>query len=54
MADVHKNKNFVEISYRGKLVLVLHSIIDNHLKTLLAQLKKNINTHKYNNYFTFT
>ena len=43
MVDIHKNANFIESNYRDELVIVLHSIIDNHLKTSLAKVK----THKY-------
>ena len=39
MVDVHANTSFVENIYRDKLVIVLHSIVDNHLKASLAQLK---------------
>ena len=35
MVDVHKNISFDEGNYRGKLVIVLHSVIDNYLKTSL-------------------
>ena len=45
MVDVHKNTSFVEGNYRDKLVIVLHSIIDNYLKTSLIQVKR----HKYSN-----
>ena len=38
MVDVYEDTSFAESNYRDKLVIVLHSIIDNHLKTL-AQLK---------------
>ena len=41
-ADVHKNTSFVEGNYRNKLVIVLHSVIDNYLQTSLIQVK----THK--------
>ena len=34
-----KNASFVEGNYRDKLVIVLHSLIDNYLKTLLIQVK---------------
>ena len=33
MVHVYENTSFVESNYRDKLVIVLHSIIDNHLKT---------------------
>ena len=36
--DVHKNASFVEGNYRNKLVIVLHSVIDNYLKTSLIQV----------------
>ena len=36
MVDVHKNTSFVEGYYRDKLVIVLHSAIDNYLKTLIT------------------
>ena len=42
MVDVDKNASFVEGNYIDELVIVIHSIVDNHLKTSLAQLK-NIN-----------
>ena len=42
IGDVHRNTSFVEGNFRGKLVIVLHSIIDNYLKTSLIQVK----THK--------
>ena len=42
MVDVHKNTSFVEGNYRDKIVIVLHSAIDNYLKTSLIQVK----THK--------
>ena len=31
MVDVHKNTGFVEDNYRNKLVIVLHSVIDDYL-----------------------
>ena len=37
MVDVHKNTSFVKGSNSDKLVMVLHSVIDNDLKTLLVQ-----------------
>ena len=40
MLDVHKNTSFVEGNYSDKTVIVLHSIIDNYLKTSLIQAKK--------------
>ena len=45
MVDVYKNTSFVEGNYRDKLVIVLHSVIDNYLKTSLIQVK----AHKYTN-----
>ena len=42
MVDVHKNTSFVEGNYTDKLVIVLHSVIDNYLKISLMQVK----THK--------
>ena len=39
MVDVHANTSFVESIYRDNLVIVLHSIDDNYLKTSLAQGK---------------
>ena len=42
MVDVHKNLSFVKGNYRDKIVIVLHSAIDNYLKTSLIQVK----THK--------
>ena len=48
MVDVHKNTSFVEGNYRGKLVIVLHSVIDNYLETSLIQVK-HINAGKYTN-----
>ena len=35
MVNVHKNTSFVEGNYRGKLIIVLHSVIDNYPKTLI-------------------
>ena len=43
MVDVHKNTSPIESNYRDKIAIVLHSIIYNHLKTSLVQVK----THKY-------
>ena len=45
MVDVHKNTSFAEGIYRDKLVIVLHSVIGNYLKTSLMQVK----THKCTN-----
>ena len=42
MVDVNKNTSFVEGNYRKKLVIVLHPVVDNYLKTPLIQVK----THK--------
>ena len=33
MLDVHKNTSFLEGNYRNKLVIVLHSVIDDYLQT---------------------
>ena len=35
MVDVHKNTNFDKSSNSDELVIVLHSVIDNDLKTLI-------------------
>ena len=35
MVDVHKNTSFVGGNYRNKLVIVLHSVIDDYLQTLV-------------------
>ena len=35
MLDVHKNTSFLEGNYRNKLVIVLHSVIDDYLQTLV-------------------
>ena len=43
-ADVHENTSFVGDSNINKLVIVLHSVIDDYLQTSLVQ---HINTHKY-------
>ena len=40
IVDVHKNTSFVEGNYSNELVIVLHSVFDNYLKTSLIQLKK--------------
>ena len=40
MVDVHKNISFVEGNYSDEIVIVLHSVIDNYLKTSLIQPKK--------------
>ena len=39
MVDVHKNTSFVESNYSDEILIVLHSVIDNYLKTLI-QAKK--------------
>ena len=39
MVDVHKNTSFVEGNYRGEVVIVLHSVIDNYLKASLVEVK---------------
>ena len=41
MADVHENTSFVGDSNKNKLVIVLHSVIDDYLQTV-----HHINTHK--------
>ena len=43
IVDVHKNTSFVEGNYSDEIVIVLHSVINNYLKTSLVQVKK----HKY-------
>ena len=35
VVDVHKNTSFFEGNYRDKIVIALHSVIDNYLKTSL-------------------
>ena len=37
MVDIHKNTSFVRGSYRNKLVIVLHSVINDYLQTSLVQ-----------------
>ena len=44
MANVHKNTSFVGNNNRNKLVIVLHSLIDDYLQTSLVQ---HINKYKY-------
>ena len=44
MVDAHKNISFDEGNYRGKLIIVLHSVIDNYFKTLIQ-----VKAHKYSN-----
>ena len=39
MVDVHKNTSLVRGSNSDELVIVLHSVIDNDLKTSLVQAK---------------
>ena len=39
MVNVHKKTSFVEGIYRNKHVIVLHSVINNYLKTSLIQVK---------------
>ena len=39
MVDVHKNTNFAKGSNSDELVIVLHSVHDNDLKTSLVQAK---------------
>ena len=38
--DVHKNISFAEGNYRNKLLIVLHSVINDCLQTSLIQAKK--------------
>ena len=42
--DVHKNISFAEGSYRNKLLIVLHSVINDYLQTSLIQAKKHKST----------
>ena len=35
MVDLHNNTSFVRGNYRNKLVIVLHSVIDDYLQTLV-------------------
>ena len=44
-SDVDKNTSFVEDNCRDKLVIALHSVIDNYLKTSLIQVKTHKNTY---------
>ena len=37
MVDVHKNKSFIKGNYRNKLVIILHSVINDYLQTSLVQ-----------------
>ena len=43
MVDLNKNTSIVEGNYRNKPVMVLHSVIDNYLKTLI---QGKLNAHK--------
>ena len=38
-ADIHKKTSVVKDNYEHELVIVLHSVIDNYLKTSLVQVK---------------
>ena len=42
--DVHKNISFAEGNYRNKLLIVLHSVINDYLQTSLIQAKKHRST----------
>ena len=48
MVDVHENTSFVKGSNNDELVIVLHSVIDNYLKT------SNIISTSKNRIFMFT
>ena len=37
MVDVHKNTSFIKSNYRNKLVIILHSVINDYLQTSLVQ-----------------
>ena len=37
MVDVHKNTSLVRGNYRNKIVIVLHSVINDYLQTSLVQ-----------------
>ena len=37
MVDLHNNTSFVRGNYRNKLVIVLHSVINDYLQTSLVQ-----------------
>ena len=37
MVDVHKNTSFIKGNYRNKLVITLHSVINDYLQTSLVQ-----------------
>ena len=39
MVNVYKYTSFVEGNYRGKLVIVLNSVIDDYIKTSLVQYR---------------
>ena len=36
MVDVHKNTNFAGSNYRNNRIIVIHSVIDDYLQTLLV------------------
>ena len=42
MVDVHKNTSFVEGNYSDEIVIVLHSVINNYLKTLIQAKKQKL------------
>ena len=42
--DVQKNISFVEGNYRNKLLIVLHSVVNDYLQTSLIQAKKHKST----------
>ena len=42
--DVHKNISFAEGNYTNKLLIVLHSVINDYLQTSLIQAKKHRST----------
>ena len=46
IVDIPKNTSIAEGNYRGELVIVLHSLIDNYLKASLVQVRKH-NYFKY-------
>ena len=37
MVDVHKNTSFIKGNYKNKLVIILHSVINDYLQTSLVQ-----------------
>ena len=39
MVDVLENTSIAEGNYRSELTIVLHSVIDNHLKAALVQIR---------------